>query len=193
MSHGNLLPVKRQLAFLHCRQARLWGTAWATIALILAIIYGIYAAEQKRQLLELELAEASIAPIRQAELTLMQIEAETQALQKLAVNARAVQEMDMPLAVLQAVGGACQDLGPDFQIDSLRMDEFTEPARAAGQQPRPRKQVLVIGSAAADYMLTAYIGRLNASGVFRKIELESSQAAAEHQAEKRSFQIRCEQ
>jgi hypothetical protein len=149
---------------------------------------------QQRQLKNsIVVAEAGVAPIRDAETALVGLKNETQSLHRLSLCADTLQQTDAPLALLQAVGGSCQDLGSKVQIDSLRMDEISSTISEAGKLRLPRKQILLVGTANADFLITALVNRLGECGVFRKVELESSHALADKLSAKRSFQIRCQQ
>lgn len=194
MNHlTNLLPIRSQIAFECRRQLRVWGIVWIAVSIVLVTIYLLL--DRERLQLENAIAgvEATVAPIREAEIALAQLKNEKQLLSRLAQTADVLQQTDAPLALLQSVGSSCQNLGKAIQIDSLRMDELSGHASEQGKPQLPRKQILLIGSADADYLITAFVNRLSECGVFRKVELESSHATADKLSAKRSFQIRCQQ
>jgi Tfp pilus assembly protein PilN len=194
MNHWtNLLPVKNQVSFERRRQVRLWSTAWVALSLALLAIYGVLDRQRIQLMNSIEAAEASVAPIREAEIELVELRNEKQRLYQLSLTADSLQQTDAPLALLQTVGSSCQDLGKKVQIDSLRIDEISSPNSVAGKAHLTRKQILLVGSADADFLITAFVNRLVDCGVFRKVELESSHALADKLAAKRSFQIRCQQ
>lgn len=182
----NLLPLHNQLSFERKRQLRVWGVAWLAVSLALAAVYGILERQRIQLVNSMASADASVASVHAAVKTLDRLKEEKQTLQRLSSTAEALQQIDAPLALLQAVGTSCHDFGKKIQIDSLRMDEF-------GLSNSPRKQLKLVGSAEADYLITAFVDRLNSVGVFRKVELESSHAVVEGLVAKRTFQILCQQ
>lgn len=194
MSHwSNLLPTKNQLSFEYVRQVKVWSAAWLAVSLVIVTLYGVLDRQGKYLIDSVANAEASVAPVREAEDTLVRLKTEKQKLKQLSFTADSLQHTDAPLALLQAVGTSCQDLGKKVQIDSFRMDEIGISSSVVGHVPSPRKQLLLVGSAEEDFLITAFVNRLSACGVFRKVELESSHAVADSLATKRTFQIHCQQ
>lgn len=190
---SNLLPIKNQVSLESRRQVKMWGAVWIAISIALVVIYAVLSRQRSQFKNSIEAVEASVAPIREAEIVLVGLQNEKQRLCQLSLTADALQQTDAPLALLQAVGSSCRGLGRTVQIDSLRMDEISSPNIEAGKVQVPRKQVLLVGSADADFLITAFVHQLVECGVFRKVELESSHALADKLAAKRSFQIRCQQ
>ncbi len=192
MNHWtNLLPVKNQVLFECRRQVKNWSIVWLAFLLVWIAVYRVLDRQQSQLTSSIEIAEMGVAPIRQAEIALIGLKNESENLHRRALTADSLQQTDAPLALLQAVGGSCQDFGNKVQIDSLRMDEIS--SSEAGKLRLPSKQILLVGSADADYLITAFVNRLGECGVFRKVELESSHALADKLSAKRSFQIRCQQ
>ncbi len=194
MNHlTNLLPLNAQISFECRRQVQVWGTVWIVLVLTWIVIYGLL--DRKRIQLKNSIAnaEAAVAPIRDAELGLEQMRNEKELLIRHALVADALQQTDTPLALLQSIGSSSQRLGKDIQIDSLRMDELSGSSGDLGKSPMKRKQILLVGSADADFLITAFVSRLSECDVFRIVELESSHAIADKLSAKRSFQIRCQQ
>ena len=189
----NLLPQKVQVSFETSRQLRVWGIVWVAIAITLVVIYGLLDRQRIQLTGLIDDAEATVAPIRDAELKLEEMRSEKRLLNKLALVVDDLQQTDTPLALLQSVGSSCQRLGKEIQIDSLRIDELREASSTQGKSQLLRKQVLIVGSADSDFLITAFVSRLGECGVFRKVELESSHAMADKVSVKRSFQIRCQQ
>ena len=189
----NLLPMRNQIAFIHHRQARVWGMALLVIAIAMAVFFVAVDRHRAQRNQALSLGEESVEPIREAQRKLVSLEIESHSLRQVSQQAESLQLRDAPLALLQSVGDCCHDLGSMIQIDSLRMDEISGITGNGSKSSIVRKQLILVGSAEADYLITRFVGRLNDCGVFRKVELESSLAVADRESTKRTFQIRCQQ
>ncbi len=189
----NLLPVASQRRFEHWRQGRFWIAIWLASAGLLSAGHFGLVRWQRTAIEALDTAQASAAPLRRAEADIRRLRSTLEAERRNIETCRALEQTDVPLALLQVVGDCCRGLGMDIQLESLRVDEVAVTPTATGQFPAPRKQMLLVGTADGDARVTSLVHELKASQVFHLVELEASQAQSEQAQSRRSFQIRCQQ
>ena len=189
----NLLPPRTQCVFEHWRQVRRWSVAWCLTGILL--LTGFCSLDHRRDLIakRLDATTLEVAPLRQTEAECLKIQGECTQYREMVETARAIEQTDAPLALLQVVSDSVSELGSSIKLDALRMDEISGDRAVAGQLPSFRKQLQLTGSADADTLVTALVTRLRACQVFRTVELESSRAFSDQSDARRSFQIRCQQ
>lgn len=189
----NLLPAGSQQLFEHQRLARAWSVIWLVVFCGLAVGYFSLELGRQRQARELVVAQADVAPIRQADGQARRLQTEGAAIRGRVEACRALEQTDVPLAILQVVGDCCHAASYKIELESLRMDESTAVKAPAGQRPEPRKQLLLTGTADNDARVSAFVSQLRASQAFHGVELEATQALTDQALSRRSFQIRCQQ
>ncbi len=189
----NLLPVASQRRFEHRRLGRFWTAIWLLSAGLLLAGHLVLVQLHRTAQRELDAAKASSAPIRRAEADIRRLQSTLEAERRNIELCLALEQTDVPLALLQVVGDSCRGLGTDIQLESLRVDELTVAKAPEGKEPVPRKQILLVGTADGDARVTSFVRALESSQAFQAVALEASQAQSEQVLSRRSFQIRCQQ
>ncbi len=191
----NLMPRSCQRQFEHWRQARLWGAVWlATLSLTL-VGYGVVERQRLHMLTRCAAAEVAVTPARRAEADIRRLQTEGQAYRQQTALLEALEQTDVPLALLQVVVDSCGSFGRSLQLDSLRMSEVGNlNLKGAHDGLRaPLKTLEIVGAADGDAQVASLVNHLQASGVFDEVELESTQAQSNLTQLQRSFRIRCRQ
>jgi Fimbrial assembly protein (PilN) len=189
----NLIPKSQQIRSEHWRQAKRWSAVWILSASLIAIGYVAVQYQQQSLLSRIKTLEVITAPVRRAEDDVRRLTQIRDSQRRSVETAQALEQSDVALAILQVVGNCCSAIGDGVQIDSLRIDEVQQTKSPTGQVTIPKKQLLLVGSAEKDHFVTTLVSKLVESSAFSKVELESSQAVADQQASRRTFQVRCQQ
>ncbi|MAT72346.1 MAG: hypothetical protein CMJ58_22820 [Planctomycetaceae bacterium] len=187
----NLLPVELLRRFEHRRQARRWIPIGAATVVLLG--FGQFALDYR----------AGQAAAAHAELTvrtaqLLAVERQTQQLQQDAQRIRqtlqqrdALEQADVPLALLQIVASACKSRGGELRIDSYRMEESASAAAGVNRSTTPGKRIIVTGLANDALTVSRFVDALRASAALADVVLEASQAP-DDQTATRTFHVRCD-
>jgi Tfp pilus assembly protein PilN len=205
----NLLPEASQKRLEHARQSRSWLVVWLAFAVVLAAVHFAIDASRRRAADDLSVAEESVAPLRLAEDEVERTRASTAAIRRRKDDHASIEGADVPLAIVQAIGDCCHEIGCQIELGSLRVDEMAAesggpatggsatggPAGGGANRPppAPRKQVLLAGIADDDACVSALVAQLHGSGLFQRVEIEASQAQSDQAHSRRAFQIRCQQ
>lgn len=188
----NLLPIECRRALEQRRQATLWTACCIIVLVILLMVHQVTCLLIKQTEVQLDYARTSIAHLQQTNNQMLAQRNRIGVIQKQLEISAALEQPDVPLALLQAVGDCCFELQSSVQLDTLRMDETTETANgklAAGV----KKSLTLVGSGVSDDSVSTLVGLLQATNLFRQVELKSSQAQSDQPFSHRLFQIRCVQ
>lgn len=186
----NLLPPASQYRAAHRRQWLLWLSVWFLAACALGSAQVLLLRDRERSRTVLAERQQAAAPAHERANELRRIESMAHQLRSRIARSQALEQADVPLALLQVVADSCYSL-TDLRIETLRVDEGSFRDNASNPRPAVQKQLLLVGSAAGDAEVTALVSHLRNCDVFTTVELESSQAQSQSHLSRRSFQVRC--
>ena len=192
----NLLPDALAKRLEHRRQLRKWGSVWAVVAAVLSAAHLALQDRQRESGEALQEMQTIAGPLHDLERRTEELRSKSDKLRAALARQCALEQADVPLALLQVVAECCSVAGPSLQLDAYRMDEAGDVPSAAAAlsalRPAPGRRLILSGTAAADGAVSAFVERLRNAAAFDRVDLEASQSTGDASAQRSTFQIQCE-
>lgn len=199
----NLLPTALSRRLLMRRELRRFAAVCVVVAaggMLLSLAQSRFYALTRARLDELE---RMTSPQRAQEIAAQAVADESRRIEDELAGISQLEQRDVPLTVLSVVGECCRTAGTAVLVDRFRMEEFVDassstaprstasPPEAAANLPVKRRRLQITGMALDDRGVAALVVQLRAHGMFRTVDLDSSQTIERGQRAIRQFQLRC--